>query len=236
MRLDPLISERIIETYFVFYEIRREDFVLSRLDRAEEPFHHGKPVRSLVTSGLKSEVVTTIDTGLTRTFADFLAVLGEKLSNTKKLSDSAIYFMEYLKSGVFKKSKSVTNPQLNKIYRTHPKIKGSLEKAQGTSKIFGPSKAPIVAVLHYYFSKKNSKMADKFIMDLATGEALRKGDPAHTIRENWKNILDDAKEKGMTHANLLAEVLIWGWNSLRQNRRPTKIILQCQKGKLSKIE
>lgn len=130
----------------------------------------GVTVKSLVVKGVPTEFFYTIDQGKARTIANALSFDG--YANTNNLS-AAINYVNRI-NRKFKGFVKTSSGESFAFIKDNPEILASVDyclKLYKNSGYRGLS-ASIAAALHFLFSKKDGKAADKFFYKLYTGAEL----------------------------------------------------------------
>lgn len=188
----------------------------------------GRPIRTTITFGPKEESRFTIDTGKSKTAANFLAMQGHKY--TAALSAAARLVLVYREQGniVHRGNVRGINPTKTEITAAVNELDGlatSVEfvAAHKTKNLTGPG---TLGFAHFMFRKRATKeAADHFFTKLFNGDGLAKGDPILYCR----NRLPDVR----TNVNTCAELLFKCWNAHRRGEELTKLPMN---GKLPKLE
>lgn len=175
----------------------------------------GKPIRTIITFGVRRNSRLTVDVGSARTAGDFLGMDGHKNANVAAAVCSLLWQFEkfdYIyNAGTYRPTKA----QVRHTFERHPEIAASIEAIPRTGSVVGRSWS-LLAFCHYVLSRKNKAAADYFITRIALGDGLTRGDPIYHARE--KLLISDTRLK----IGERVEIIFRTWNASRQNRRFSK--------------
>lgn len=175
----------------------------------------GKAIKTLITFGVRRASRLTVDVGSARTAGDFLGMDGHKNANVVAAACSMLWQYERFdyvhNAGTYRPTKV----QIRHTFEQHPGIAASIDAIPRTGSVVGRSWA-LLAFCHYVMSRKNAAAADHFIMRLALGDGLTRGDPIYHARE--KLLMSDSRLR----IGERVEIILRTWNASRQNRKVTK--------------
>lgn len=183
----------------------------------------GVPFNTVVVSGLPMSVFPTIDTGLPRTGAHTLAVMGE--TNASRLASALRYVHRYLSPEAAARRGKLTNSEVQDLLKAHPFVRDSLALALANeSKLLPVSQ---LAAIHYLFSLRSKEEADAFVAKLKDGVGLEEGNPVLVLRER---LVLNAASKAKVGEDYVAALVIKAWNAYRKGEN-IKALRFREKGK-----
>ena len=202
----------------------KEDGDILRIDSNGSLMDGQHRLYSIIASGLTQtmmflfnvspESFITLNTGKIRNVPDILSILGYRNSTTL---GRAINLLQRMEMGEIDSSVNVTNAEAVRVLDRHP---GILESILIVSKVKGKKLISVanLAFLHYAFSQKNQRQADKFVKSLISGEGLVYGSPIYTLRERLiRAKTSGAKAHGLTSIQMIA-LSIKTWNAVRSGK------------------
>lgn len=156
--------------------------------RLEAVIRSGRKIKFLVVEGVSNDVFDTIDLGRKRSAADTLAISGE--ADAKPLASSLQLFGKYMFESMRNRSFTLSPQQIEMLLENNRDITLSVKAMKEKEEALG-RKAPIpfsaLVFCHYVFSKRDAKLADKFIDQLITGAIPDPESPVLLLRESLKN-------------------------------------------------
>lgn len=173
-------------------------------------------VPMLFVFGVERSSRLTVDQGAARSAHDYLGMEG--VSHATALASICRLVIAYERSGgdTIADANRVTNAEVLARARTDARAATSAKFASdyhiNTRNFAAPA---IIGFCHYVLSCEHPGDADDYMAQICTGEALRKTDPAYTVRDRLLNLGRNRPDK--------IEVILRGWNAFRQNR-PMKIV------------
>lgn len=175
----------------------------------------GITIQSFVAYNVPQDVFDTIDSGIkVRGGAEVLALNGEKnyalLSGTVRTYH--IYTNRIWNSFVEQK---MSNQEIERALAETPQIRDSVNfivKNRRGLKILAPIR--LFAAAHAIFTEIDREAADDFIIRLATGAEMKKGDPLLSLRSRLFENRCSVKRFSSHHALAL---IIKAWNTCRRN-------------------
>lgn len=182
----------------------------------------GVNIISLVVRGIPTEHFYTMDTGKGRTTGNSLGFKGFK--NSIVLA-AAVRYVEHISNKMGKKRKASAGDTFRFI-NENPDIENSVSyalKLYQSSKYRGLT-ASRAAALHFLFSQKDSKAADKFFYDLYYGANLA----ADSILLILRRVLIDTGYK-KTPAKVKIAYVIKAWVFIRTGRKVKQIVFNPAK-------
>lgn len=177
----------------------------------------------VVVRGVPPEAFYTIDTGRSRTLADVLLIKGEARSAALSAAVRLhIAFSSGAPAGVANVSRDWTYGELVEYAEQHPEIGRSIEFIEDLN-----GKTPVsvgaIAALHSLFSLKDKSLADHYVESIMKGTRIEPGSIEEMVFGRLAGIASDYNRKMMTHRNK-AELVVRGWNHLREGTRPNSWI------------
>lgn len=166
----------------------------------------------LVIYELPEEVYDTLDKGLARNFGDSLRRRG---FNNVSMRTALVKIIDRWNQGLsLGDTKRRTDAELDAIHNSNmDKINWSISNAVSTSyKIHMPP--AMVAFAWWILGQIDATQAKTFLVGVAEGENLTKGNPIYTLRERLRN---DAEER--YSRNEYAHLVFQAWNAFRDERK-----------------
>lgn len=165
---------------------------------------------ALVIRGVDPEAWTTMDSGRPRQASDLLGSIGIKNWNRTANATQWVIRIKAGKvstAGFWQRSRASNAEVLNFAVK-NPALSDSVSAIKGCTFL---SSGNLLAALHFLMSEVDRVEADRFFTDLANGEHLAPGDPAHIVRED----LIRAKGKKKIPQCEAAAKIIRAWNMRR---------------------
>ena len=166
----------------------------------------GKPVRTLVVSGLDETVFDTFDLGARRSFSDILIDKKEQNSSTLAAALRQLWLIE----NGFIQSRNVapTVSELLEMLDRHPNIRASVRHAHKIRDVIATSYG---CALHYLFSSVDAPKAEQFFEGIVEGDMLPFHSPILRLRNQ---LLKDraSKKRAMSDSERIA-ITIKAWNA-----------------------
>lgn len=178
----------------------------------------GKPQLFLVIAGLPVAAYNTTDTGLARTYGDTLRRRGyQNVSQRTAL----VKLVGRWENGVsLDDTKRFTQPELDAIHDKHvDSISRAVANAVSTARKTNLSGA-LVAFSWWVLTQIDNEQAYTFMVSLAEGENLRRGQPVYTLRERLRY---DAEVRYTR--NEYMSLVFSAWNAFREDREIQKVNL-----------
>jgi hypothetical protein len=110
-------------------------------------------------------------------------------------------------------SNRTSSDQLIDFLDNNPEIRESVAKAPGTSNKYAPKAMQVF--LHWAFSQRDKKAANKFFIDLVTADGDGVPSPIKALRSRLVNDREATKKMGQAEKIAL---FIKAWNGVRSNR------------------
>jgi hypothetical protein len=170
----------------------------------------GATVRSLVVTGVDSDVFATKDIGRRRGGADVLSILGE--DNAAALAAGLTLVARY-DDGVLSNYgvKSRYGPtDMEMLLARYPGMRESVKRWHGMWAILPPS---VVTAAHYITARIDRDAAETMLEDLRYGAGLAYGDPVLLLRNRC---LANQGNKGKLKQLYLFAIYIKAWNGRRR--------------------
>lgn len=178
----------------------------------------GKPQLFLVIAGLPVAAYNTTDTGLARTYGDTLRRRGyQNVSQRTAL----VKLIGRWENGVsLDDTKRFTQPELDAIHDKYvDSISRAVANAVSTARKTNLSGA-LVAFSWWVLTQIDNEQAYIFMVSLAEGENLRRGQPVYTLRERLRY---DAEVRYTR--NEYMSLVFSAWNAFREDREIQKVNL-----------
>lgn len=168
------------------------------------------PVRTLLVTGVASDVFDTKDVGKRRLPGDALTVVGEK--DVNNMAAAVGVLIRYEAGTIFPSKTSgsyVSNSEIVEGIAKYPGLRESLAAMYPLS-IGRWMSTSMAAACHYLFSQVDPVAATEFFSLLANGENLTRGNPVYQLRER----LYEFRVKRGTNPSrwLVMALVIKAWN------------------------
>ena len=169
-----------------------------------------RPVEALLAFGLTRASRLTVDQGMARSAAHYLAMQG--VENTKACASIAgILIAIERSSGAFVKA-DTTHQEVTTRVLNDPAI-GRAAHFSATVQRFAkafltPSQ---IGSLYYLFDELSTADADKYMRQVCLGESIKRGDPAFSVRQALGGLKGEQRQVRM-------EITMRGWVAIRQRR------------------
>jgi hypothetical protein len=139
----------------------------------------GKPLKTLIVTGIDPKAGVIIDTGAKRTAGDMLNMIGNAGGSGNTVA-AAIRVLVGYATGELSKAK-VTMSEVYSVFEVHPGVARS-----ATAVASCPIERSMVAALHYAMSADgHTDAADNWARTWNEGVPAYSGDPAHRLRERF---------------------------------------------------
>lgn len=174
----------------------------------------GVPVEMLVVTGVPSKAAPTIDTGKSRSIADFLRMRGN--INCNNLGHALRLLYAYERGNPFTVSGvgGGTRHQLGALLDRSPGLAEAVHDAvTNRSPIVSPG---IVAFCRFVFSKRDKEQAAKFALDLTTGDGVRASSPVGMLRQR---LVEESAGGRRMDSRLVVYLIFRAWNATRTGER-----------------
>lgn len=174
------------------------------------------PERFMFMFGVERESRFTVDQGKARSAADFLGMEG--VANATAVASIGRLAIAYEQSGRdnVNNANSVTNAEVRTRADTDERLHASASFAASHSKSTRNFAAPaIIGFCHYVLSEEHKGDAESYMVQICTGEGLKKSDPAYVVRDRLLSLGRNRIQK--------IEIILRGWNAYRAGR-PLKIV------------
>ncbi len=181
-------------------------------------------IEAVVIFGVDPAALSTIDTGIKRTAADQLTLLGH--SNASHLGTTLGLFDIYLKDNSFtnlgQRAGTLTPAQRDKLLDEHPNLPHSVSFAAARSKVLGSFVAvSTVGLLHYILIEIKGHPVERveaFFEKIATGVELERLDPI--LR--YRNYVIGVKSQGANvRGRRRLALIVKTWNAWNAGRDMT---------------
>lgn len=179
----------------------------------------GVTVRMCVVKGADPKSMDTYDTGRSRSFADVLKIRG-KSGNPSMASAAARWWRWYdnFRTGNLSTGGSPSHDELGLSFGNHPSVETAVSVIAGHKSSNRKSTPVPGGILTFVLSgalEANEVKAELWYHQIATGEGLRVGDPAHTLRERM--FQDKSALRHMDNMTICAYT-IKSWNAFYRGR------------------
>lgn len=187
----------------------------------------GVPIQTVIVFGPKEETRFTVDTGRSKTVANFLSMKGRKYTHV--LGPASGYILQWKQLGWIPYDGSA-RPSKQAILQAADTIKGIDASVEFTSDCMKTVRShAVLAFCHHAFWKASSREdADYFMTKLIHGDGLKKGDPILYCRNRLIGMGRN------TRAGNRVELVFKCWNAHRNNHGIDHFKLSG--GKLPKLE
>lgn len=175
----------------------------------------GKPVQTLVITGVDEIAFETIDTGLKRRVADALHIMGYPQSNAlATLAHLTAYFAKHgtLHTGMHYVVPT-TQEVLAFVARDGQLMLDAIRQTVPVQRQFTHSS--IYAFYYMKLGEINVHDRDVFFEQLERGENLQEGDPVYALRRVLGNY---AARRNRAPRVIIGAVLVKAWNAFREHR------------------
>lgn len=180
----------------------------------------GVSIPVLIVEGIQEEAFSTYDQARPRSYADVL-----NHPNATTVSSAAALMFTYKKQkGAFKGGQlgpqdRADNTEIVSFVSENEDLLESVRCMHGQWNKIGKIMARgVAAFLHCVFARIDKTDADLFFDLLASGEALRGGDPVYVLRERLISVRSDSSKGQINRAWMIA-IIIKAWNAHRQGRK-----------------
>jgi hypothetical protein len=166
--------------------------------------------------GVERETRFTVDQGKCRSAADYLSMEG--VPNATATASIARLVIGYEKSGCdnINAANEVTNAEVRSRADSDTQLRESASFAGSQHKATRNFAAPaIIGFCHYVLTSEHPGDANDYMVQICTGEGLKKNDAAYVVRDRLLNL---GRNRGAK-----IEIILRGWNAYRA-RRPLKLI------------
>jgi hypothetical protein len=188
----------------------------------------GVSIQTVIVFGPKEETRFSVDSGKSKTVANYLSMKGRKY--TIILGAAANYIVQWKTRGSVSTANEYARPSKQAILEAADQLRGidaSVEFTSPAMKSVGSH--AVLAFCHYAFWKASSREnADFFMTKLMEGDGLKKGDPILYCRNRLLGMGREA------HAGVRAELVFKCWNAWRSAH--TIDHFKMSGGKLPKLE
>lgn len=197
--------------------------------RCQQVLATGTPIETVICFGPKEAARFTIDTGKSKTVANFLSMKGRSYSHI--LGPAASYYLQWSEHGIVSPTGDARVPTKQAVLAAIDELKGLDISVEFTSTaIKSPVRShAVLAFCHYVFKKKaGAEAADHFIGKVIEGNDLKRGDAVLYCRNRLM-----AANSGIRSDSRI-ELIFKCWNAYRLGHSINH--LKLNGGKLPKIE
>lgn len=189
-----------------------------------------RSIESVIAFGPREQARFTIDTGKSKTVANFLAMKGKKY--THALGPAVSHYLLWQEHGLIPHTgaNAKQRPTKAQVLAAADELHGFEGSIEATAECMKTIRGhAILAFCHFVFWKKAGKTtADEFMRKLIGGENLKRGDPIYYCRNRLLGM-----GRG-SYTNARAEVIFKCWNAWRTGAGIDHI--KISNGKLPKVE
>lgn len=196
--------------------------------RCQAVIETGASIPTVICFGPKEDTRFTVDTGRSKSVANFLDMKGK--TYTRALGAAASYVLEYRQHGALMQFGGANRPSKAAILSAVDELRGLEASVTLTSGAMKTVRShAIVAFAHFVLAKRAGReAADEFIQKLIEGDGLRRGDPIHFCRNRLLGF-----GRG-TDARARAELIFKCWNAWRTST--TIQLFRASSGKYPALE
>jgi hypothetical protein len=186
--------------------------VLDGQHRLQAIYESGVTLPFMVIVGINPApaVVMSIDQGRAKTGADMLTMHDQ--ANAQTLASVARWLYRYERNQMCVQATGLRNGALPGYVAARPSLPTALPWGRAIRDLLPQSCA---AMLFHVMSQHEAALSKRYFDDLAHGNGVSQGQPAHTVRER---LLRDKSPR--THIGIVARaaLVVLGWNCLRQEK------------------
>lgn len=173
----------------------------------------GIPVDMMVTFGIPTDAIKTIDTGKPRSNADHLRIHG--FNGDLNVIAAAIRIINDFTDGKYQeKHEKLTPTEVIEFCEKHSGVFHSLERVPTGDKFLPRS---IAVGLHYVFSKHNAARAEEFFAQLSSGANLSPKSPVLALRARLIGVQAESK-RARVNRRMYVSYAVAAFNSYCQRR------------------
>jgi hypothetical protein len=177
-----------------------------------------KPQTFLFVGGIPSKAYDTTDTGLARTYGDTLRRRGYANVTQRTALVKLIHRWQSGKS--LDDTKRLTNSELDEVHDLYvDAINRAVQQGMSMTRKVGLPPA-LVSFSWWLLSRLDNEKAHTFLVSLAEGENLRKGQPVYTLRERLRHDSEMAYTR-----NEYMHLVIQAWNAFIDGREISRLHL-----------
>lgn len=141
----------------------------------------GKPIDTLVVTGLDPNVQLTVDTGIRRTNGDRFGLVGEENPNELAATVRRVWAWER-GDRTFGSNFAPTPHEMTELLNEKPELRESTRVALEVYREFHAIPKSVLSSTHYVLSGIDESAASLFFMKLRTGAGMHVGHPILTLR------------------------------------------------------
>lgn len=204
-------------------------------NRLSASIRAGRPLTSHVVFGIDPQLFARMDIGKNRNGADVFSIAGVRYANHVA---AAVRWLMILTSGNSSdRGAQFSNEELLKAFRDKfdsDRLDRSIHSALAVRKTCGHPVGPLAA-LHYLFTERDSRKADAFFDEWASGRAKRVRAPSKYLQKRLVEIA--AASNNRVHENVRNALIIKAWNAYVAGHTVSKAEMQhAVSDQLPKIE
>lgn len=172
----------------------------------------------LFVAGIVPEAYNTADTNLPRTYGDTLRRRGYQNVLQRGALVKLIHRWETGRS--LDDGRRLTSPEMDEVHDKYvDSVNRALKMSASTAKkVFMP--ASLVSFSWWILSRYEQEKAFTFMVSLAEGENLRRGNPAYALRERLRIDADENYTR-----NEYMHLVFSAWNAFVEGRELTRLVL-----------
>lgn len=194
-----------------------ENKLLNGANRCHAIIKSGVTLPIVVVEGVDPRANRTMDIGKPRTLAQMLELEGHHAPT--QLADALGWLIGYEKGPRLGAARVYTVLDKFDLFAEHPELEsvamGYTVRVPGK----GLLSQGMYACLHYLFRRISPEDAAVFMIQVISGENLKKGDPAFTYREGVNHLAaEDDLKKTNDLKRKCANALVVAWNLFRSNQ------------------
>ncbi len=189
------------------------------------------PIETLVARGVDESAFSNIDVNKVRSASDVFYIYGEK---NPGLMAATIRFLFKWSSGnkIKNYSRKPSPERLHKYLLENPDVRDSVKFVASETKYL--INQPLLASLHYLFSKKDSILADEFVLGLKNGFPVNEHDPFYLLRENL--IKSTMSKRTILLPQYVLGLVIKAWNYKRDMVEVSNLKFTVEKEEIQDIK
>lgn len=187
-----------------------DDLLIDGQHRLMAVIESGCSITSVV-AYVEADVFDSIDVGQRRSNADVLAIRGEVCTHTLAAALKKIDL--YMTGRGWATYVRYTNTQIEELLEKYPTARISVARTNSNRNLLPRS---IMAACHFLFAANDEMEADKFFVDLVSGQGLSEGDGVYVLREK---LVRNLTEKAKLSPEYLMALTIKAWNARRENKK-----------------
>jgi hypothetical protein len=195
--------------------IGEDENILNGQHRLLAIIEAGQPIETFVTYGIKEEAFLTMDTGAVRSGADAMCLKFREhtISAVKAVATSVPWVMLLERGQLLRGGRRVSNTDIVEYAKEHDSLFARAETLLHYPKDNRPLSVGVGTALFEMFARKDEEKAEKFMLDLYTGENLQRHDVEYVLRHAFAK---DAQRNTKLPIHVKVRMVIKGWNWRRR--------------------